>query len=119
MNESSGRDLEPLDPSADTERWERMVAGINRAAADEITRRASASDPGVIALLSSWRRPAAAFYAAIAAGAAAILLVQPGGTSPGTGVAAALGYAEPVAAWVEADLSPSVEELLFAMEPAE
>lgn len=115
-----GPDLTPLDPRRDPPRWEAMVQGINRAAAGEIARRASVRDPGVLYLLSEWRRPAAAAYAAIAASAAAILLLQPGSTgAPDPGIASALGYPEPVAAWVESDWSPSVEELLFAIEVAE
>lgn len=115
-----GRDLTPLDPSADPVRWESMVAGINRVAAGELARRAALPEPGVLLVISEWRRPAAALCAAIAAGAAAILLMRP--ASSGTtdaAIASALGYPEPVAAWVEAERSPSVEELLFAMEGAE
>lgn len=121
MSESGDRrDLAPLDPSRESRRWEQMVQGINRAAASEIARRAALSEPGVLSFLAAWRRPAAAVYMAIAAGAAAILLLQPGSSAvPVGGVASALGYPEPVAAWVETGLSPSVEELLFAMEGLE
>ena len=121
MNRYEGRrDLAPLDPAADPERWEAMVRGINRAAAPEIARRRALPEPGVLLFLADWRRPAAAVCTAIAAGAAAILLVQPPrGAATDTGMAQALGYPDPVASWVETGVSPSVEELLFSLEDPE
>lgn len=114
------RDLASLDPTADARRWEAMVQEINRAAAGEVARRAARRDLTVLLFLSRWRRPAAAVYASIAAGAAAILLLQPGNApAADPGVAAALGYPEAVANWMEADWDPSIEELVFAMEGAE
>jgi hypothetical protein len=114
------RDLAPLDPRGEPRRWEAMVQGINRAAAGEIARRATPRETGVIVFLAGWRRPAAAVCGAIAACAAAILLLQPRSTeAEDGGFASALGYPRTVAEWVEADWSPSVEELLFALEDAE
>lgn len=114
------RDLAPLDPRSDPRRWESMVQGINRAAAFEIARRAALPEPGVLFFLSEWRRPAAAACTAIAAGSAAILLLQsPATTEADTGIAAALGFAEPVATWIETGSTPSVEELLISWEGAD
>ena len=111
------RELSALDPRADPQGWEAMVQGINRAAAPEIARRAALPEPGVLALLSEWRRPAAAFCTAVAAAASAILLLQPSSAAEAEGgVAAALGYPRTVASWVETGSAPSVEELLFSIE---
>ena len=121
MNRFDGRrDLGPLDPAADPQRWEAMIQGINRAAAPEIARRRTLPEPGVLLFLADWRRPAAAACTAIAAGAAAILLVQPPrAAETETGMAQALGYPDPIATWVETGVSPSVEELVFSLEGSE
>jgi hypothetical protein len=119
-DDGSRRDLAPLDPTLDRERWEGLVTGINRAAAFELARRARQPTPGVLVALSTWRRPAAAASFAIAAGAAAVLLLGPAPVSEGeAGMAQAIGYPDPVASWVETGVSPSVEELLFVLEAPE
>lgn len=116
--EDESRDLAPLRPVRDPDRWDRMVAAIERAAAPELARRAAASPLGLLGLLSEWTRSAGAAALAVAAAAIALLLLGPvGGESESPpGVSQALGYPEPVAAWVEVDLTPSVEELVLSLE---
>ena len=119
MNIDDGfRDLAPLDPSRDGERWERMVAGITAAAAPELARRARTSAPGPILLLSGWMRPTAAAATVVAAASALFLATTPPATT-GTGgetLGEALGHPAAIAAWVETGAAPSVEEMLLALE---
>lgn len=112
------RDLAPLRPSRDAARWERMVAAVERAAAPELARRAAAAPVGLLGLLSEWTRSAGAAALAVAAAAIALLLLGPigGEADSPPGVSQALGYPDPVAAWVEVDLTPSVEELVLSLE---
>ncbi len=116
------RDLAPLRPKLDAERWARMAGSIERAAAPELARRASLPwtvlpGPGLLTLLSGWTRPALS-AAAIAALVATVLIsgVRTPEIGPQAGVGSALGYPEAVSAWVETGWTPSVEELLIAME---
>lgn len=112
------RDLAPLRPRQDRERWERMVAAVERAAAPELARRAAAGPIGLLGLLSEWTRSAGAAALAVAAAAIALLLLGPVGVESESppGVSQALGYPDPVAEWVEVDLTPSVEELVLSLE---
>lgn len=113
--EDDFRDLAPLRPSLDPQRWARMVEGIEAAAAPELARRATLASPGLLALLGSWTRPVLS-AAALAAGLAGVALLRaPAPAEPGPGVGAALGYPDAVAAWVEAGWTPSVEELLVSL----
>ena len=119
MNIDDGfRDLAPLDPSLDGERWERMVAGITAAAAPELARRARVPAPGPILLLSGWLRPTAAAAALAMAASALFLAATPpaGPAAGGESLGEALGHPAAVAAWVETGAAPSVEELLLALE---
>ncbi|MDB4947564.1 MAG: hypothetical protein JWM27_213 [Gemmatimonadetes bacterium] len=119
------RDLAPLDPELDAQRWERMVAGITLAAAPELARRARAPDLGLLQVLAAQLRPTLSAAALLAAAAAAVLtLAQPqqqvtspasAGAAP-TQVASALGYSEPVAAWLVSGQAPSTDELLATAE---
>jgi hypothetical protein len=117
--EDDFRDLAPLDPSRDAERWERMVGGIVAAAGPELARRRQLPAPGMLLLLSDWMRPTVSAAALMAAAAAAFLVtgspVQ-SGSAAGGGIADALGYPEPVAAWLESGETPSVEALVAALE---
>jgi|GEM_PF-445620 len=112
------RDLAPLDPALDAERWSRMAQGILRAAEGELARRREAVSPDLLLLLSGWLRPTLSLAGALAAIAAAVLLA--GRSEPaselGPGVADALGYPMPVAAWIETDRPPSLEEVVVALE---
>lgn len=118
MNIEDGfRDLAPLDPTRDAERWERMVAGITAAAAPELARRARLPAPGMMMLLADWVRPTLSAAAVMAAAAAAFLVAAPGSTPPAAAgesvsMASQLGYSSGVATWVDAESAPSVEEML-------
>ena len=121
MNIEDGfRDLAPLDPSGDPERWERMVGSITRAAAPELARRSRSVSPALLLQqqLSDWMRPIFSTAGVLAAAAGVLLLMgRPGADlTADAGVSAALGYPDPIAAWVEAEYTPSVEELLVAFE---
>lgn len=112
------RDLRPLDPRQNRERWERMAAGIARAAAPELARRAAAPTPGLLALLSTWTRPAMSAAGGLAMAAAVLLLLggQEARVEPSPEYALALGYPATVASWMEAGVTPSVEELMVSLE---
>lgn len=111
------RDLAPLRPSLDPDRWGRMVGAVEAAAAPELARRALLPDAGVMMLLSSWRRPALT-AAAVASLLAGVFMLQgtPAATAETPGLAESLGYPATVTEWVEGGSMPSVEELLLAME---
>ena len=114
MNIEDGfRDLAPLDPTRDTERWERMVAGITAAAAPELARRARLPAPGMMMLLADWVRPTLSAAAVMAAAAGAFLVTRPDAAAAEAGsLAAELGYSSSVATWASAESSPSVEEMM-------
>jgi hypothetical protein len=117
--EDGFRDLAPLDPTRDTERWTRMVAGIQAAAAPELARRARMPAPGMLMLLADWVRPTVSAAALMAAAAGAFLLTGPDSASAGTtSLASQLGYSENVASWVEAESAPSLEEMAADVEGA-
>jgi hypothetical protein len=107
----------PLDPSADPARWEAMVRGIVERAAPILAGYASR---GPADWLAAWVRPtlaAAAVVSALALGA----LVAGGregsaGDSSAIGLGDALGYPAPVTAWVSTGQTPTIEELVVAME---
>lgn len=111
------RDLAPLRPKLDAERWARMVGSIEQAAAPELARRARLPAPGLLMLLTDWTRPALSAAVAVALLATALLAGSPTPEAEGAGgLDDALGYPEAVSAWVETGWTPSVEELLAAME---
>jgi ferric-dicitrate binding protein FerR (iron transport regulator) len=117
MMDNEFRDLRPLDPREDPERWARMTASIARRAAPELARR-RAAQPGLMMLLSTWARPAVSAAAGLAAAALAVLVL--GATEPQADptpdYALTLGYPTPVAQWMEHGITPSVEELMVSME---
>lgn len=105
----------PLDPRRDPERWESMVRGIVERAEPIL---AAYSGRGPADLLAAWLRPtlaAAAVVSALALGALAV-----GSREPETGAAIALGdalgYPTPVTTWVSTGQTPTIEELVVAME---
>lgn len=114
MNIEDGfRDLAPLDPTRDAERWERMVAGITAAAAPELARRARLPAPGMMMLLADWVRPTVGAAALMAAAAGAFLLAGPDAASAETAsLGTQLGYSSTVAGWVDAESAPSLEEMV-------
>lgn len=117
-NDRDRLDLTALEPAPDRERWERMVGGVMRAAAPELARRrveAASREPGdLLVLLSGWLRPALSAAAALAIAATAALALSPGEpmSEPALGIADGLGVPQPVVAWVETGLAPSLDELL-------
>lgn len=116
--EDDFRDLAPLDPARDPQRWERMVGGIVAAAGPELARRAAQPQPGMLLLLSGWMRPTVSAAALMAAAAAAFLVTQGPAGAPAAeaGLAESLGYPTAVAEWVYGGETPSVEALVAAME---
>ncbi|HEX2189554.1 MAG TPA: hypothetical protein VHG51_11680 [Longimicrobiaceae bacterium] len=118
--EDDFRDLAPLDPARDPQRWERMVGGIMAAAGPELARRAALPQPGMLLLLSDWLRPTVSAAALMAAAAAAFLVAQGPATAPvaEAGLAESLGYPTAVADWVYGGDAPSVEALVTEMEGA-
>lgn len=111
------RDLAPLSPRTDPVRWEAMVASIEDAAAPELARRAAVAGVSLTALLSGWTGSAVPAALTVAIAAMALLLL---GRAPDTesapGVSDALGFPEPVAAWVEVNETPSLEEMVLLLE---
>jgi hypothetical protein len=110
--EDGFRDLAPLDPSLDTERWERMVSGITLAAAPELGRRARLPSPGMLMLLADWVRPTISAAAVMAAAAAAFLVSRPEAATVETTLASQLGYSSSVSTWVDTESAPSLEEMM-------
>jgi hypothetical protein len=108
----------PLDPSLDPARWEAMVREIVDRAAPIL---AGYAGRGPADWLASWVRPTLAAAAVVAALAVGALVAGGRGTAPGSDPAAiglgdALGYPAPVTAWVSTGQTPTIEELLIAME---
>lgn len=119
MNIEDGfRDLAPLDPTRDAERWERMVAGITASAAPELARRARLPAPGMMMLLADWVRPTVSAAALMAAAAGAFLVSRPQTAADTASLASQLGYSSGVASWVDAESAPSVEEMVLGLEGA-
>lgn len=115
MNDDQDPTWAPLDPSRDSERWESMVRGIVERAAPIL---AGYADRGPAELLAAWLRPTLAAAAAVSVLALGALAA--GNREPDTGAAIglgdALGYPEPVTAWVSTGQTPTIEELVVAME---
>lgn len=112
--EDDFRDLAPLDPGRDAVRWEAMVEAITRAAQPELERRSRMPGPGMLLLLSDWTRPAVSTAALLAAAAGAFLMME-SQPAAAPGVADAL-YPSTVATWVEAGQTPSLEDMVAALE---
>ena len=115
MNDDKDPTWAPLDPSRDTERWEAMVRGIVGRAAPIL---AGYAARGPAELLAAWLRPtlaAAAVVSALALGALAAgsREAESGAT---IGLGDALGYPTPVTTWVSTGETPTIEELVVAME---
>lgn len=116
--EDDFRDLAPLRPRLDPERWERMVSSVEAAAVPELARRSAFGAPGLLGMLSEWTRSAGAAALVVAAAAIALLVMGPVGADGdgAPGMSEALGYPDAVAAWVEVGVTPSVEELVLSLE---
>jgi hypothetical protein len=94
-----------------------LVAAILERAAPELARRA-ARDVSPIVVLSDWARPALAAAAVLALICLSVLAGHEfsGVTAPGTGLTEALAVPEPVNEWLAGDRSPTVADLMLAME---
>ncbi|MBR9990335.1 MAG: hypothetical protein KFH98_11300 [Gemmatimonadetes bacterium] len=108
-------DLTALEP--DEAQRELLVAAIMQRAGRELERRA-AEDVSPIAILSDWMRPALAAAAVVAALAVSVLTQQEltAHVEPGSGLTDALAVPAPVNEWLISDRSPTVADLLIAMD---
>ncbi|HJR52252.1 MAG TPA: hypothetical protein VJ982_00915 [Gemmatimonadota bacterium] len=117
MNDDHDPTWAPLDPSRDPERWEAMVRGIVERAAPIL---AGYAERGPAELLATWLRPTLAAAAVVSALALGALLA--GSREPETGATATIGlgdalsYPAPVTTWVSTGQTPTIEELVVAME---
>lgn len=107
-------DLSALEP--DEAQRELLVAAIMSRAGSELTRRASV-DVSPIGMLSEWMRPALAAAAVVALVCVSLLTQQDSAhIEPGGGLTDALDVPAPVNEWLISDRSPTVADLLIAME---
>lgn len=108
-------DLSALEP--DGERTELLVASVMRRAATELARRAAA-DVSPIGVLYQWSKPALAAAAVLAAICVSVLASHEFGAvqAPGSGLADALDVPAPVNEWLVENRSPTVADLLIALE---
>ncbi len=109
-------DLSAIDPSTDTARFERTIASITTAAADQLAARRTNAD--AIVLLARWRRPmlaAAAIAALISGTIMATVRVPDYSVAPETdGIAEAMGVPAAVAQWMAGDQLPTTADLFSA-----
>jgi hypothetical protein len=107
----------PLDPTRDPARWESMVQGIVERAAPILAGYAARGPADWLAL---WVRPTLAAAAVVSALAVGALVAGGRGAAPGStaaiGLGDALGYPVPVTTWVSTGQTPTIEELVVAME---
>ncbi len=111
-------DLSPLDPTTDALRWARLIRAIHERAAPALALRASGA--GVLSQLGRWAWPAlaaAAFVGAIS-GAALRSITQPGEPASllAGSVIEAFDVAEPVALWLAEERSPTIADIVLALE---
>lgn len=106
--------LSSLSPDLEPERWEALVGRINASASTLLAaRRREAS---ALSLLSAWRKPVLAGALALTAAAVAALAVVPQ-PSVENGITVAEGVMPgSVAAWIDADVALSMEELIADVE---
>jgi hypothetical protein len=109
-------DCSPLDPSGDPVAWRRFGERVRAAVAPELARHAARSRRR--AVLDAWTRPVLAAAALLAVVGGGVLTVFNVRTQPTTipGVADALGLPTAFGEWLEAGRSPTVEELVVALE---
>ena len=109
-------DLSAIDPSTDATTFERTIASITTAAADQLAARRANVD--AIVLLAHWRRPmlAAAAVAALISGTIlATVRVPDSFVAPETdGLAEAMGVPAAVAQWMAGDQLPTTADLFSA-----
>jgi hypothetical protein len=109
-------DLAALDPTLDSERWERRIAAISALARPELARRAAAAASPALVLVD-WFRPALAMAATLALCAGAALMLQLGNAAGAPAVSAeALRLPSAVDQWLgEEDQPPTMVELAAAV----
>ncbi|HEX6902880.1 MAG TPA: hypothetical protein VF789_24405 [Thermoanaerobaculia bacterium] len=108
-------DLAALDPTLDSERWERQIAAVSALARPELARRAAAAASPALVLVG-WFRPALAMAATLALCAGAALLLQLGGAAGTPAVSAeALRLPSAVDQWLGEDQPPTMAELADAV----
>lgn len=107
-------DLAALDPTLDSERWERRIAAISALARPELARRAAAAaSPAQV--LVGWFRPALAMAAALALCASAALMLFDGAPGEPAVTAEALRLPSAVDQWLGEDQPPTMAELADAV----
>jgi hypothetical protein len=106
-------ELTALEP--DAARQEEMVGVIMALAAAELSRRA-ALDVSPIAVLSDWMRPALAAAAVIALVCMSVLTQRGPHVEPGAGYTDALDVPAPLNEWLISGRTPSVADLMIAMD---
>lgn len=113
--------LAALDPAADSEHWERTIASIRERAQPELQRRRTAARSPLY-LLASWARPMLSAAALLAAVSITLLSIDdappahPVVLQPALGVTDALQLPAPVSAWLTEERSPTIDDLLLALE---
>lgn len=120
MNEER-LDLSPLDPTRDSAAWEDRIQAILKEAAPELARRAAGASP--IISISEWLRPTLAAAAALAIISLATLYnatpgtdLMIGGDESAQPLAENLSLPMPVEQWLEEERSPTVTELMLALD---
>lgn len=109
-------DCSPLDPSGDAVAWRRFGERVRMAVAPELARHAARTRRR--AVLDAWTRPVLAAAALLAVAGGGVLTVFSMESEPAAipGVSAALGLPTAFGEWLEAGRSPTVEELVVALE---
>ena len=117
MSEQDNRpvNLEALDPTVDTERFDRMISSIMDESGDELASRRAPY--GVMAELGRWRRPMMA-AAAVAAVLSVITLTRIPVASPNDdvraeGIVEALGVPTELAQWIGSEELPSAADIAY------
>ena len=103
-------DLSPLDPRVDTERFERLVEEIRRAATPELLRRQGAL--GVWGEIARWRRAILVASGGLALASLLVLGMMQPSTSTESGLAETFGVPGEWARWVESGENPGPGDLL-------
>jgi hypothetical protein len=107
-------DLTALEPDEATR--ELLVAAVMLRSGSELARRGS-EDVSPIAVLSDWMRPALAAAAVVAVVAMSVLAQRElAHIEPGSGLTDALAVPAPVNEWLISERSPTVADLLIAMD---
>lgn len=106
-----------LDARTDPQRWEALVSSIVMAAEPELERLAVQSPVVPLVAVAQWFRPLAVATLLVLIAAGSMLIATANGSSAydSWGVAEAIAP-EPVAAWLLADVVPTAEEVVLALE---